>query len=153
MFFENHYQISYVTPDLDLGIAAFKEQFGIENFRSPGGGGGGGQPVWTPKGEGILRVKAAVAFVGDLTIEVMEPVSGPDEIYRDFLVPGQPLRLHHLGMRCDDIEKVRTESERLGRPVVLSGEFKNGKFMYVDARATLGHYLEYVALPPEYWRR
>ena len=111
-------------------------------------GKGGGLPVWTPTGEGEMVVKTAVAQVGRLTLEVMEPVSGLVDIYREFVVPGQPLRLHHLAMYAQDLDAVRAESERLGRPVVMAAEFKGGRLIYVDARATLGHYLEYVWVAP-----
>jgi len=145
VFLENQYQISYVTDDLEAGVAAFKEQFGVAEFRILADGTGSGSQVWTPEGEGPMVVKAAVARVGKLIIEIMEPVSGMVSLYRDFIVPGQPLRMHHIAMLTDDIDTVRVESERLGRPVVMSAEFKGGKLIYVDARATLGHYLEYVS--------
>jgi hypothetical protein len=150
---ENHFQNCYVTADLDLGIATLKEQYGIAKFKVLSRGEGPGQRVRTPHGEGDLVVKAGVAILGNLTIELMEPVSGPVEIFREFLVPGLPLRLHHIGLYTDDIEGVRDQNERLGRPVVMEGGYAGGGYAYIDARATLGHYLEYVWPIPDYYRR
>jgi hypothetical protein len=127
MFLENPYQLSYVTADLDAAIAIMKEQFGVEGFRVISGS-GPGLHVWTPEGEGEMVVKTAVARAGKWVIEIMEPVSGPVGHFRDHLEPGQPLRMHHIGVMTDD--------------------FKGGRLIYVDARATLGHYVEYVWTAP-----
>jgi len=153
MLLENQWQNGYVTADLDLAIATLKEQYGLQKFKVLSRGEGPGAPVRTPQGEGNLVVKAGVAILGRLTIEIIEPVSGPVEFYREFLVPGLPLRLHHLGLYTDDIDKVCAESERLGRPVVMEGRYDGGGYAYVDARATLGHYLEYVWPIPDHFRR
>jgi hypothetical protein len=147
MFLENPYQVSYVTSDLDAGMAVFKEQFGVESFRVLADGTGGSH-VWTPQGEGQMVVKAAVARMGKTVLELMQPVSGLVGIYRDHLLPGQTLRLHHLAMLVDDIDAVRAESEKMGRPVVMASDFKGGRLIYVDARDSLGHYLEYVWTAP-----
>jgi hypothetical protein len=147
VFLENPYQVSYVTADLDVGIAAFREQFGVGEFKRLGGD-GPGTPVWTPQGTGEMVVKTAVAKIGRLILEIMQPVSGLVDMYRDFLIPGQPLRLHHIAVLTDDIDKVREASERAGRPVVMAIDFAGGRLIYVDARATLGHYLEYVWTEP-----
>jgi hypothetical protein len=149
VFLENQYQVSYVTANLEEAIAVFKEQYGVTKFRILSDGSGPGMHVWTPKGEGEVSVAVAVAKVGDMVIELMEPVSGLDSLYRDAIVPGQPITLHHLAMRCDDVDAMRAESERQGRPVVMAGGTRGLKLIYVDARATLGHYLEYVQFPPE----
>ncbi|KAA9145840.1 hypothetical protein F6B41_13915 [Microbacterium lushaniae] len=63
------------------------------------------------------------------------------------------MTLHHIAMRSDDLDEVREQHAQLGLPSVMEGAFKAARFMYVDARQTLGHYLEYVSAPPEYWRR
>jgi hypothetical protein len=147
MFLENPYQLSYVTADLDQAIAVMKEQFGVEGFRILSGS-GPGLRVWTPEGEGDMVVKTAVARAGKWIIEIMEPVSGPVGHFRDHLQPGKPLTLHHIGVMTDDIDAARAASEKMGRPVVMAADFKGGRLIYVDARATLGHYVEYVWAAP-----
>jgi hypothetical protein len=61
------------------------------------------------------------------------------------------MRLHHVAMRTDDIDAVRAEAGRHGRAVALSGENGEVRFLYVDARDALGHYLEYVQAPEPFW--
>jgi hypothetical protein len=152
MFFENQYQIAYVTADFKLATSILCDQFGVKEFKGLEGDKVVENRVWTPEGEADIGMRAAIAQVGSLTLEVLEPVSGATGIFTQMLTPGQPLRVHHIGMRCEDIDAVRAEHERHGRQVVMAGSFKTARFMYVDARATLGHYLEYASAPPEYWQ-
>jgi hypothetical protein len=35
----------------------------------------------------------------------------------------------------------------------MAGGFGLARFIYVDARDRLGHFLEYAAAPPEHWDR
>jgi hypothetical protein len=72
-------------------------------------------------------------------------------MFQNMLTPGRLLTLHHLGLRCRNLDATRADCERLGRPVVAAGGLGAARFMFADARATLGCYLEYVAAPPEYW--
>jgi hypothetical protein len=150
VFFDNHYQLAYVTSDLDEGIRILQAQFGLPEFKRLGRGAFENR-VWTPAGERDIAMKGAIAVTGRLTVEVLQPVSGAVDIYTEMLTPDQPLRLHHIAMRCSDIDKAKAENERLGRPVVMDGTLGPARFIYVDARDTLGHFLEYVMAPAEYW--
>ncbi len=154
MFFENHYQLSYVTPDLPLGAQILREKFGIAGFKQLGDAPVIENTVWTPDGDDVfIAMRAAIAFAGQLMIELLEPVSGATEIFTEMLEPGRSLKLHHLGIRCDDLEAVRAVHEQRGHPARMIGNFSTARFMYVDTRASLGHFLEYVQAPPEYWLR
>jgi hypothetical protein len=103
-----------------------------------------GLPVWTPRGADEMVLKVAFAQVGKLQYELIEPVAGAVDIYRDGLAPGEAMRLHHIAMRVDDLAAARAASEGQGRQTVLAGESRGVRFIYVDARDALGHYLEYV---------
>jgi hypothetical protein len=59
------------------------------------------------------------------------------------------MQLHHIAMRVDDLGAVREASEQAGQPTVLMGASRGIRFLYVDARDAVGHYLEYVQFPPE----
>lgn len=153
MFFENQYQIAYVTPDIREATRILCDQFGVGEFMGLNGDAPVENRVWTPEGEVSITMRAMIAKVGHLILEVLEPVAGDTRIFSEMLVPGQPLRLHHIAMRCDDVDVIRAEHARHGREVVMAGSFKAARFIYVDTRATLGHYLEYASAPPEYWQR
>jgi glyoxalase/bleomycin resistance protein/dioxygenase superfamily protein len=153
MLFENQYQIAYVTADFSRATDILCDQFGVAGFTGLAGDEVVENRVWTPEGEVDIGMRAAIAQVGDLTVEVLQPVSGATRIFTEMLTPEQPLRVHHIGMRCADLDAVRAEHERHGRSAVMMGGFKTARFMYIDARAVLGHYLEYASAPPEYWQR
>ncbi|MGH6961259.1 MAG: VOC family protein [Dongiaceae bacterium] len=148
MFLAQHYQNAYVTPDIDRAVTLLREQFGAQErvVRIDVT-----QPVWTPAGRGDCSVKLAFLQVGPLQYEIIEPVGGLDGLYREAVMADHPLRFHHVAMRVDDIDTIRRESERLGRKAVYAGEGSTVRFLYVDARDTLGHYLEYVQAPPAFW--
>jgi hypothetical protein len=148
MFLTNHYQNAYVTADIDRAVALLEEQFGAAGKAARIDI---TQKFWTPQGEGEGTLKLAFVQVGRLQYELIEPVSGNVAIYKDAVVPGQPMRFHHVAMRADDIDAVRAESEKRGRKIVLAGEAAGVRFLYADARDTLGHYLEYVQAPDAFW--
>ena len=153
MFYENQYQLAYVTPDLDQGIAILGQQFGVPAFKGLGGDNFVENTVWTPAGDRDIGMRVAIATVGHLTLEVLQPVSGATEIFTDTPLPGHPLRLHHTGMRTNDSQTPPAALEAPARQVVMAGGYKLAKFIYVDARATLGHFLEYAQAPAEHWDR
>lgn len=149
----NQYQLGYVASDIHRAMAILREQYGTPEFRSLAGEDYvvSGYSVWTPQGEREIVTKCAVARINGQAIEVIQPVSGATEIYDEFIRPDEPMRLHHVAMRVDDFDGTLAEHERQGRRVVIRGGIRQARFAYVDARATLGHYLEYVSAPPEYW--
>jgi hypothetical protein len=153
VFFENQYQLAYVAADIAAAAAVLEAEFGAPKFKPLGGKEIIENRVWTPAGEQDIVMKAWSAQAGRLTLEVMQPISGAVDIFTDMLVPGETLRLHHIAMRTDDIDRMQAENERLGRQVVMAGGFGSARFIYVDARKTLGHFLEYAAAPPEHWNR
>lgn len=153
MFFENQYQLAYVTTDVGRAADSLKARFGVPEFKGLTGENFIENRVWTPEGDADIAMRIAIATVGSLTIELLEPVSGATGIFTDMLEPGVPLRLHHIAMRCEDVDVVRAEHEKLGRKVVMAGGYKTARFIYVDTRAELGHYMEYASAPPEFWRR
>jgi hypothetical protein len=142
MFLKGQFQICYVTHDLNLAVEILEKQYKVANFRRFGGS---PLKVSTPTGDDAMVVKTAIAQIDGMTLEIIEPVSGAVDFYQGFMDPTAPMRLHHIGMIANDLETIHRESEEMGRPAVLWGQYAGGRFIYVDARATLGHYLEYVA--------
>lgn len=145
-----HFQNAYVTRDLDASLAMLAARYGLRDVMRV-------QPelaVTTPRGPGTMRLDVALLWVGGYQIEVIEPVSGDIDAYRDLLPAAADgsLRFHHIGMRVDDFDAVRAEIARSGRVVAFEGAQPGIQFAYVDARDTLGHFLEYVSLSPDAWK-
>ena len=103
---------------------------------------------------GETVIKGAIGFVGDLQLEVIEPAGGHDSIYRDALPDDGAFhtRWHHAGFllnSADELNSVRACLTEAGHRVTLSGRNPGvARFAYFDARAILGHYLEYFYLEP-----
>jgi hypothetical protein len=61
------------------------------------------------------------------------------------------LRFHHICMRVPDWEPLRAQVNQQPYPVVLEGGSELLRFLYLDARAFLGHYIEYTWMTDESW--
>ncbi|HEY9546384.1 MAG TPA: VOC family protein [Solimonas sp.] len=147
MLLENHYQNAYVTRDIEQALDIFRTRYGVQDARFFQAE----TEVWTPQGSGIAVNKIAFIWIGELQYELIEPVSGPVELYRD-AVPEQGLRFHHICMRSFDWDATLAEIERQQLPIVYRGNSSSGlKFIYADARDTLGHYLEFTSVPDAVW--
>lgn len=151
MHFRHFFQNAYVTRDLARAEAMIGQRHGIADWVhfEPE------MEVWTATdGHGPCRLKVALGWVGGLQVELIEPVSGNLRHYLDYLPadPADPTpRLHHICMRVADWDGTRAEATRLGWPVAYEGGVEGCKFLYLDARGSLGHYVEYMWMSEEMW--
>jgi hypothetical protein len=142
-----HFQNGYITGNISKAIEEFKSRLGateVMSFEGP-------VTVSTPKGQRVNVLKTAFIWIGNLQYELIEPVSGHVDIYKDHL-PDDGVRFHHICMRIDDWDDFRARVDRRGYPVVLESGGDELKFLYLDARDSLGHYLEYIWTTPDIWR-
>lgn len=147
MLLANHYQNAYVTRDIEQALGYFRMHYGVPDARYFQAE----VEVTTPRGTGIAVNKVAFIWIGKLQYELIEPVSGPVDLYREAL-PEQGMRFHHICMRSFDWDATLAEVERQQLPIVYRGDTSSGlRFVYADARATLGHYLEFTSVPPAVW--
>ena len=157
MFLRGHHQNAYVTHDLDRAVGLMSKRFGIEKFdrMDPD------MTIRTSAGDRPLRVRVASTWVGGLNIEIIEPVSGYVDHYVSMLPTDRAdatPRFHHMSFRRNDEAQMRAEVARLGLPlafegpVTIKGAVPPLIFMYVDARATVGHYIEYTWKSAEGWK-
>ena len=142
-----HFQNAYVTRDVDKWIATFGERAKVDKVLTFEGT----TPVTTVNGTGVQTNKLAFIWVGDLQYELIQPVSGDVAIYADALPEGDGLQFHHVCMRVLDWDEFRARVDQQPYPVVLEGGNEQLRFLYLDARAFLGHYLEYVWMSDERW--
>jgi len=130
------FQHAYIVRDLDAAIASFKEHYRIERFT----------PVPMPQMEGPTSMRIALAWSGGQMIELIEARGPGLEIYTEWSVPGQDIRLHHFGYLIENNAQWAALEQRLeteAKPQVFSGVPSICKFIYVFAKE-LGHYLEFV---------
>ncbi len=150
MFLKGHYQNAYVTHDLEAAMALLDARFGKIDWIvfDPD------MVLKTDAGDKRSVLRAAVGWAGGLNLELIQPVSGWNDTYLPFLPddPSDPTpRFHHIAVRRDDEAQMRAEIAELGLPLAFEGYVPGLLFIYLDARAVLGHYLEYVWASPEAW--
>lgn len=145
-----HFQNAYVTHDLDRAVDLVASRFGLGEFTRFEVE----LPLRTPDGPGTAVVRVATAWVDRLQVELVEPVSGHVDLYRQCLPEDRDdptPRFHHVGVRRESEEAMRREVERLGLPFVFACSGAGMDCIFVDARACLGHHLELVSARPETW--
>lgn len=142
-----HFQNAYVTRNIEAAIEAFNARGDVRKLIQTEVT----VDVWTPAGQGSQTNKLAFIWVDDLQYELIEPVAGDVDIYRDALPVGDAPRFHHICMRIDNWEDFRARVEQQSLPVVLEGGSDALRFLYLDAREFVGHYLEYACMTDERW--
>lgn len=150
MHLKGHYQNAYVTHDRDRAMALLDERYGKIDWITfdPE------MTVKTPSGDKDASLKVAVGWAGGLNLELIEPVGGWYESYAPFLTADESdptPRFHHIAVRRENEAAMRAEIEGLGLPLAFEGGMPGLVFIYLDARQTLGHYLEYVWGDEAFW--
>jgi hypothetical protein len=143
--YANVWQVCYVTPDLDRGMEELRDLMGIENsIEVPVEG-----ATFMKRGEEVdWEPRVAMGARGGLIVELIEPVSGEVEFYREALpTDGGALGFHHLAMLVplgdeawSSVENVLGENDMSFEYTILIPE--RARLAYVDTRAQLGHWIE-----------
>jgi hypothetical protein len=144
--FTNIWQVAYVTSDLERGMQALRDDFGVENVTEVPTEGGtflkGDEPAdW--------QVRIAMgARPGGPILEVIEPIAGEVDFYRQALpADGAPLGFHHL---ANHVPLGDQEWESVGEVLAAHGLKVDYTLLipdrvragYVDTTAQLGHFME-----------
>ena len=138
-----HYQNAYICDDIEAAIDLFRSRAPIGEVKIIDVE----QPVTTAAGSKIVATRLAFIWVGDLQYELIQVVKDETGIYANYTSNGGVMNFHHICMRVEgdwDSFRARVAAQEL--PVVMERAIEGDqlKFLYLDARATFGHYLEYV---------
>jgi hypothetical protein len=135
-------QIAWVTGDIDA----------TEKFLSVGFGAGNWTRMndihfapedCTLRGEPAdFTIHVSIVYVGDMQLEVIQPVSGTS-IYSEFLAKNGP-GLHHVCFDVEDMTEALAGVAELGLTVHQQGSMMGGAmdFAYVDGTAAGAPYIE-----------
>ncbi len=136
------FQHCYVAADLEAAVETLRSLYGVGPFyiiRE--------NMVPTTQG-GLAQIHLALAWVGKRQFEIVQPVAGQDEVYRDVLpVDGTGMVMHHLGVRLsslDEFNATKAKCEERGYAIPLARSEGPIRMFYADARKDFGHYLEYL---------
>jgi methylmalonyl-CoA/ethylmalonyl-CoA epimerase len=132
-------QLGYVFPDISAPLDQYTRMMGATRFLRMNDVELQDQRYY---GQPLkCRQNIAFGFIGSLNVELVEPLDGVS-CYTTFLDRNPGGGLHHIGCRVTDFDRSVGDLEKAGFEVVQSGRFGGTRFAYIDARATLGHYLE-----------
>ncbi|MFE5027477.1 VOC family protein [Streptomyces sp. NPDC056656] len=154
--FRNVMQLGYVTEDIDAATAYLESTLGtvrcLKHYKSSLGGGSSSGSSFvvvdgTPADEWVIDV--ALVNAGATNLEIIRPVSGAVDLYRNAVRPGQPATLHHIGVRIDDFDEASALVEAAGKQWAQYGVSGDIRFGYLDLTAELGHFVEVMELGPQ----
>ena len=145
-----HYQNAYVTRNIDKAVARVTARADVRSvvqFETT-------NMVQTAFGMRPNHVKLAFIWVGDLMYEIIEPVAEAVPMLTTMLPDDDLPRFHHSCARVPDWDDFRRRVDEQPYPVVFEGEGDGGlKYLFLDTRELLGHYLEYTWMTDASWRR
>jgi hypothetical protein len=143
---EGAFQLAYVTRDIEAAAQQMVERSGLEAFTFHHID----MPCFGRRESCVARI--AISWNGTRQIELIEPLSGAVELYRDALPPsGTAAAFHHVGIKVQggvaDWEARRDAMSAAGFPIALQGGLEERvRFAYFDLRDTLGHHVELIWL-------
>lgn len=151
MFQGTVFQNGYICSDIDAAVAEFAKRSDariIGPFEAE-------QVLATPAGPARQVTKLAFVWVGGFQFELIQPLVDESGIYANFADNGGLMHFHHVAMRVADWDAFRAAVNAQDMPVVLERAIPGDalKFLYIDARAVCGHYLEYVWMSDERWHQ
>lgn len=145
-----HSQVAYVTNDIEAAARLFEEEYGAPGFFHFSNVDNGMEIGNGP------QLKIALARVGGVEIELIEPIGDTAPLFKNALPrgPGLAIRFHHVAIRIDGPKEnwdAHVASIDFGKhPIVFEGELgEDLRFVYTDERETLGHYVEHVWMSPK----
>ncbi len=93
-------------------------------------------------------IDVALVDAGATNLEMIRPFGGAVDLYRGAIRPGVPATVHHLGFRIDDFDAASEVVAASGMTWKQFGRSGDVRFGYLDASATLGHFIEVMELGP-----
>ncbi|WP_026371080.1 VOC family protein [Kallotenue papyrolyticum] len=92
------------------------------------------------------RAKLAFFHLGQLDLELIEPIDGPST-WRDQLEQHGP-SLHHVAFQIRGMPEQIARGAAQGMPLIQRGEYTGGRYAYLDGTARLGCVIELLENDP-----
>lgn len=142
-------QVALVVRDLDRIVEQWWELFGVGpwHFYTYG------QPLvkrMSYRGKPVeYSMRVALAWIGPLRIELIEPQGGPT-VYEEFLREHGP-GVHHFGVLVQDMEAAIRQAEEAGLAMTMDGSGfgldGDGHYAYLDTEGRIGTTIELIQRP------
>jgi methylmalonyl-CoA/ethylmalonyl-CoA epimerase len=144
-------QVAILVPDLEKAVKAYWDQFGIGpwqffTYQAPL------LKKMSYRGKpGDYAFRIALAWIGELRIELIELISG-NTIHAEF-IKKHGYGVHHFGLIVNDMEKALATAKDNGIEMIMDGAgfglAGDGHFAYLDTEDSLGVTLELIQRPRE----
>lgn len=133
-------QVCWLVPDLRAAIDSWVHSAGVGPFFWFDG-----VPFADGRHRGAPRdfpaCRAAIAYAGNLQIELVCQDNDDPGVFRDVFARGQH-GLHHMALLCHDYEAERDAYVAAGAEVAFEGRAGTSRTSWVDTSATLGFMVE-----------
>lgn len=142
----NYMQMAWVVPDLDVAIATWSAKAGVGPFFvfdavEFGDAVYRGKPSVTPKSA------AAMAYAGDMQIELIAPLEDIPSFWTDRTPYGRAA-LHHVAVNSADYDADLAFFTSQGAEVAFSGTMMGYPVCWIDTIDTLGFMMELMTPNP-----
>ena len=145
-FFKRVQEIHVVVRDLDDAVRRYYEEFGIGPWRIYRSDEATVSDATLYGRPANLRIRAAIAELGDLALELIEPADD-DSVFAEFLKEhGEGLC--NLTLEVDDYDAAVQKLTGRGAQVMQSANWAGTRFAYLDTRGLLGFITEIYHTPP-----
>ncbi len=132
-------QLAFVPADFDAAVKHWTETMGVGPFFIIEGIHLEGMKYRGQPTDAVFDL--ALAYWGDLQIELIRPRDDHPSIYRgEYGSTGNGL--HHVCMLVDDLAEARRVCDAAGAEVVIEGTFGTSQVIYVDAGGGPGTLVE-----------
>src|ERR1700755_319707 len=115
-----HYQNAYITRNMATALPRFCKHFGIQPSDTMQYE--GQVPIRTPNGEGLAHQKIVLVWIGGLQYELIEPMGGMVDLYRNELPADDALKFHHIAVRSNNWDETCAQLAKEGRSIAQEGE-------------------------------
>ncbi|MBM4763377.1 VOC family protein [Bacillus sp. B15-48] len=136
-------QLGFVTKDLEQAMQFLKKSYGVKKFLTKESR----VTDATYEGKPVnFSIKAAHAYIGNLFLEVIQPVSGENPYDKYLTDTERKVTLHHLCMKVADWEKTIADIQKAGFEFSFEGHNPKGgiRFGYIDMTKEMGLMLEFI---------
>jgi len=144
-------QIGFVVSDLDEAVEQYWKLLGIGPWHFYTYGAPLVKKMSYHGRPAEYRMRVALANVGSLRIELIEPLEG-DTVYAEF-VREHGYGVHHLGLLVGDMGEALKVAAEAGLEMSMDGagfgRTGDGHYAYLDTEARLGTTLELIERPKD----
>ena len=142
-------QIAIIVEDLDRAVENYWRLLGVGPWQIYTYGKPLVKKTTYHGHEADYRMRIALAMVGPLLIELIQPLEG-DSVYADF-VRERGYGFHHVGILVDDMQAALAQAVAAGLSVIQDGQGYgldgDGHYAYLDTEEEIGVTLELISMP------